>query len=279
MTPSRQRDVRHLASRISRGGHVGAHHHAHHQLLRVDAGALSFTHRSASWVIPNGGAVWLPARLDHRLEALEDANVATLYVRPRSRRTVPAPGPVEMSTLLHELMRTLAHRIDDPARRRRLELVVHDEIALLRPRSFVVALPIDAAARAVALAVVGSPGDIRSLAELASAAGTSPRTVQRRFRAETGLPFQTWRRRAGLQHAMACLERGQNISEVAHRCGFSSASAFIAAFRSELGITPGVWRDLHVRRQPAEATRDGGARRRAAPPCLVQRDVSTPRPP
>ena len=32
------------------------------------------------------------------------------------------------------------------------------------------------------------------------------------------------------------------VSDVAHRCGFASASSFIAAFRDETGTTPAAWR-------------------------------------
>ena len=89
---------------------------------------------------------------------------------------------------------------------------------------------------------MADPADDRSLAELAAHVGSSVRTLQRRIREETGLPFQTWRRRVGLQHAMAALERGASIGDAAHQCGFASRSAFIAAFRAELGVTPGAWR-------------------------------------
>ena len=71
MTPSRQRDVRFLSVELGRSGTVSTHTHAHHQLLRVERGALAFTRRLACWVVPTGGAVWIPAGLVHRFEALE----------------------------------------------------------------------------------------------------------------------------------------------------------------------------------------------------------------
>ena len=242
MTPSRQRTVRFVAVDLGRSGEVSAHAHTTHQLLRVERGAVAFTHDVATWVVPTGGSVWIPAGLTHRFEALEETTAWGLYVRPaRSDRFAP-PGPVEMSPLLHTLMATFSAPIRHPARRVRLERVVRDELADLQPRPFVVAVPRDPAARRVALALIADPADDRSLGELAADAGSSVRTLQRSFRDETGLPFQTWRRRAGLQQAMGALTRGENITAVAHRSGFASASAFIAAFRAELGITPAAWR-------------------------------------
>ncbi len=242
MTPSRQRDIRFLAVDLARSGEVTAHSHRTHQLLRVERGAVAFSHDVATWVVPTGGAVWIPAGLVHRFDALEETTAWGLYVRPLRSERLAGPGPVEMSPLLHALMETLSHPIADAARRSRLERVVRDELGDLRPRQFVVAVPSDPAARQVALALIADPADDRPLAELAAETGTSVRTLQRRFRDETGLAFQTWRRRAGLQQAMGWMARGENITAVAHRCGFSSGSAFTAAFRAELGITPAAWR-------------------------------------
>jgi AraC-like DNA-binding protein len=242
MTPARQRDVRFVAVDLGRSGEVSAHAHTSHQLLRVERGAVAFTHGVATWVVPTGGVVWIPAGLTHRFEALEETTAWGLYVRPARTDRFAPPGPVEMSPLLHTLMATFSRPIRDPARRARLEHVTRDELADLQPRPFVVAVPEDPPARHVALALIADPADGRSLATLAADAGTSVRTLQRRFRDETGLAFRTWRRRAGLQQAMGALARGENITAVAHRCGFASASAFIAAFRAELGVTPAAWR-------------------------------------
>lgn len=242
MTASRQRSVRFLAIDLGRSREIAAHRHTTHQLLRIEHGAVAFTHDIATWVVPTGGAVWIPAGLVHRFESLEPTRASTLYVPPTRSDRYPPAGPVETSPLLDALVTTLSRPVPDPARRARLERVVRDELADLRARPFVVALPHDPAAREVALALIADPADDRPLTALAADAGTSARTLQRRFRDETGLSFQTWRRRAGLQHATTALERGDSITVVAHACGFASASAFIAAFRAELGITPAAWR-------------------------------------
>ncbi len=114
-------------------------------------------------------------------------------------------------------------------------------------------LPAYEPARAVADALLADPADGRGLDELGRAVGASPRTLQRWFRLETGLTFQQWRRRARVQSSMGHLADGSPVTTVAHRCGFSSASAFIAAFRAETGTTPTAWRA----RAPA-ATRELG---------------------
>ncbi|MFI5044864.1 MAG: helix-turn-helix domain-containing protein [Acidimicrobiales bacterium] len=70
---------------------------------------------------------------------------------------------------------------------------------------------------------------------------SSGRTLQRRFTEQTGLGFREWRRRARLQRAMVELEAGNTVTATASVCGFSSVSAFINAFRTEIGTTPSQW--------------------------------------
>jgi hypothetical protein len=90
MTPSRQRTVRFVAVDLGRSGEVSAHAHTTHQLLRVERGAVAFTHDVATWVVPTGGSVWIPAGLTHRFEALEETTAWGLYVRPADVKANPA---------------------------------------------------------------------------------------------------------------------------------------------------------------------------------------------
>ncbi|PYQ60799.1 MAG: AraC family transcriptional regulator, partial [Acidobacteria bacterium] len=78
-----------------------------------------------------------------------------------------------------------------------------------------------------------------TLAEVARASAASERTLERLFRAETGLPFGVWRQRARLLRALQLLAEGGAVAEVANAIGYESTSAFVAAFRRALGTTPG----------------------------------------
>ena len=63
-----------------------------------------------------------------------------------------------------------------------------DEIVLRLP------LSTGARARAAALRLQDSPGNVDSLTRIASESGTSLRTLQRAFLRETGLTLEAWRR-------------------------------------------------------------------------------------
>ena len=96
--------------------------------------------------------------------------------------------------------------------------------------------------RAIAAILLEEPGDPRTMAQLGQAVGASERTLSRRFRAETQMSFPQWRAQLRLHAAAVDLAEGATVAAVAHRCGFSTASAFIASFRRTFGGTPGVYR-------------------------------------
>jgi AraC-like DNA-binding protein len=73
------------------------------------------------------------------------------------------------------------------------------------------------------------------------AAGAAGRTLARLFEAETGLSFGRWRTNVRLRAAMLLLAEGEPVAVVAHRVGYATPSAFVAAFRRQLGATPGAF--------------------------------------
>lgn len=74
--------------------------------------------------------------------------------------------------------------------------------------------------------------------------GAGERTLSRLFRRELGMTFPQWRTRLRLYHALRMPADDVPVTTVAHRCGWSSASAFIDVFRRAFGCTPGA----HARR-------------------------------
>ena len=66
-------------------------------------------------------------------------------------------------------------------------------------------------------------------------------TLARVFTADTGLPFGRWRALLRLRAAIPALAAGEPVVKVARLVGYESASAFVAAFRRETGMTPAMY--------------------------------------
>lgn len=107
--------------------------------------------------------------------------------------------------------------------------------------------------RAVCEILRTNPADDRTLAALGRQVGASDRTLSRLFKADLGMTFPQWRTQLRLYHALVLLSENVPVTAVAHRCGWSSASAFIDVFRRTFGHTPGTHQP---RRQSGSSTTD-----------------------
>jgi AraC-like DNA-binding protein len=159
---------------------------------------------------------------------------------------VPADcGVLNVPALLRELILHAGARAplweDRPADGRLVGVIV-DQLAALPAAPLQLPFPRDPRARRAAdllLAGVADPADDRTVTDLAREAGASRRTLERLFAAETGLSVGRWRTRARLVEAVRRLADGQAVTAVAAELGYATPSAFGAAFRRELGTSPG----------------------------------------
>jgi AraC-like DNA-binding protein len=96
--------------------------------------------------------------------------------------------------------------------------------------------------RALALTGDGLAEDL-SFDEIARAVGLAPRSLARRFEDECGMTWRAVLRRLRVLRAIEQLAAGDHsVTTVAHAVGYTSLSAFNAAFRDLTGRTPTQYR-------------------------------------
>ena len=218
------------------------HTHSDHQVAWAASGVLTVRTAAAAWVLPPTRALWIPAGLRHETLAAGTATMRTLYVRPDLCPIRWADcTPVAASPLLAELIGYLEHPGLDPDRRAHAEAMLADLLQPVTMTTIEVRLPADERARQVAQALIDDPADQRTLAGWGRDVGASERTLARGFTAGTGLAFGRWRALRRLQAALPALAAGEPVGNVARRVGYESASAFVAAFRRETGLTPAAY--------------------------------------
>ncbi|MQY05521.1 GlxA family transcriptional regulator [Actinomadura macrotermitis] len=93
-----------------------------------------------------------------------------------------------------------------------------------------------------------------TVAGLAAEAGLTPRTLIRRFHAETGITPLRWLHAQRVMRARELLERTDlPVDRVAAQCGLGSAANLRAHFAREVGISPSEYRRGHHRDSPVPA--------------------------
>ncbi len=217
------------------------HCHPVHQLAWTDAGVLEVVTDDGVWVLPPTRALWLPANLPHQTSANAATLLRGIYLDPgRCPIKWRRARAVAVNELLAALLRYLSTELT-PTSRSRAEALVPDLLQPLDTISIRVAIPTDDRAREVAEALLADPADPRTLTQWGRAVGASARTLTRGFHDGTGVSFNRWRTSARIRAALPLLATGTPISQVATAVGYETASAFVAAFRREVGTTPGAY--------------------------------------
>ena len=85
------------------------------------------------------------------------------------------------------------------------------------------------------------PGDDRGVPELAASVHVSARSIERAFRAETGMTLRRWWRVVRMQVAERLLTSSTTMDTVAQRVDCSSTNAFRRAFFDHHGFPRGVY--------------------------------------
>ena len=239
--------IRSLATNYASGYRIEPHQHPWHQFLYAISGAMTVSTQNSSWMIPTGRAVFIPAGCAHAIRMWGTVEMRTLYLSPgltgfeNSNCRV-----VEVTPLLRELVLRTVERMGLDSRSAhdsRVIGLVEDEVKTAMDRTedspLVLALPADAQALTLARSVLEEPSVNDSVDRLAKKHGLARRTLERRFRDETGMSFGMWRQKARLLDSIRLLAQGKSVTDAASDCGYSSVSAFIAAFKNTFGYTPG----------------------------------------
>jgi AraC-like DNA-binding protein len=239
------------------GGAVFSWHtHVDHQLAWAASGVLTVLTEGATWVLPPTRALWIPAGLPHETGAASVATMRSVYIPPDlAPVSWTVPTPIAASPLLGELIGYLGYLGDLEApgaaagvggsqaarRRAHAEALLADLLQPVPLAAIDVPFPTGPLAAAIAGALRDDPADQRTLADWGREVGASERTLARAFVAQTRMPFGRWRTLLRLQAALPLLARGEPVARVAHRVGYQTPSAFVAAFRRETGLTPATY--------------------------------------
>jgi len=221
---------------------TGAHAHPRDQLIHAVSGVMRVDTAAATWIVPPGRALYMPAGVVHSVAMRGRVEMRTLYIRAPAGAALPAePVVLEVSELLRALILALLEEpllYDEQGRGGHLAGLIIDEIARARQLALKIPMPRDVRLTRLCERLMADPASGDTLDRLAEGTGASVRTLTRLFQSETGLTFTQWRQRLRFTNAFEALARGAPVGEVARSCGYASPSAFTAAFRKALGVTP-----------------------------------------
>ncbi len=140
---------------------------------------------------------------------------------------------------LHQVNSELARRVSSSCGPSNVEECIHAIEQALLP--FLISHPPDSATAAAA-ALIDATGGALSIDQLSTSVGISPRSLERRFVREVGVPPKVYSRLVRFQRAVAALSTGdRRLIEVALDSGYSDQAHFTREFHSFAGVPPTRW--------------------------------------
>jgi len=231
-----------MSKAFADGWEIPLHHHARDQLLFASQGVMRLRTERSAWIIPRNSAAYIPAGTRHAVRMHGEVDMRTLYIDNAGHRAAPSALTVlAVSDLLRELILALSEEPMDytpGSRAAHIATLIEVEIDRAKALTMNVPLPADPRLQRVCAQLLADPADRRTLDAWSEVAGASPRTLARLFERDLGMSFNFWRQRMRFQNALEALSSGVPISVVARRHGYTSPSAFTAAFSKVMEIAP-----------------------------------------
>jgi AraC-like DNA-binding protein len=222
-----------------------------HYLLCASAGALRLEAQGQAWLLPPARAALIEAGRPIRVSIPQPVTTASVLFDTGFTAAPPAPLTVfDLNPLARALVSECAAwgESDEPltgyAEALFAALAAVSWRLAERPSPVVVPAGRSPELRRALHLTEQRLGIEVRFEDIADEVGLAPRSLARRFAEETGMTWRAVLRRMRVLRAIEELATGDNpITKVAFTVGYTSLSAFNAAFRELTGRTPTEYRD------------------------------------
>jgi AraC-like DNA-binding protein len=219
-----------------------SHRHRRSQLLHAMTGTMVVSTDQGSWIVPPQQGLWIPGGVAHGFRMIGEVSTRSAYVEPGIDCGLPDHCcAVGVSRLLRQL---LVEAVDVPVAYEAgsrgdaiMSLILH-ELRIAPRHPLTVPFPADERLAARCTDFLARPSVQETIDAWAAALAMSRRGFTRLFRAETGLSFAEWLRRAAVLQAVHRLAQGEAITTIAFDLGYGSPAAFTSMFKRVVGVPP-----------------------------------------
>ncbi|ART81065.1 AraC family transcriptional regulator [Oceanisphaera avium] len=217
------------------------HRHPWAQLSYALKGVVTVNTQDGQFVAPPTRAVLIPPGIEHGVHCPPATVIRSLYISAE-QLTWQHCQVLEIDPLLRELIVAFSLfpvEYDQHGSEGRLVAVLLDRLAQAKVSDLMLPWPQDPRLSELCHYLAQHADCRLPLSHFSTQLQISEKTLSRAFKQDTGLSFRHWRQRSRLLAALPLLEAGERVTDVALACGYDSLSAFIAAFKSLLGRSPG----------------------------------------
>jgi AraC-like DNA-binding protein len=228
------------------GSFAEPHRHRLGHLNFTVHGTMSIDTDGLHMVAPPQYGVWIPPRVEHHCHVQHAAVYRSFYVQPDLCDELPQHACIlRISPIVRSILADFAQRdmrMPQSPEDLRLAQVMVDQLRQARSEGSYLPQAQEPALTAVLDGLRADPGNRQSMAAWAAQVHMTERTLARHCQRELGMALGEWRQRLRHLRAVEALGQGQTVQEIAFDLGYSTASAFIAMFQRETGMSPDQFR-------------------------------------
>jgi AraC-like DNA-binding protein len=220
-----------------------SHAHPRGQFIFSNNGITRVITKQGVYLVPSSQAFWCPPNHEHMLIFPGSVDISNLFIDPKWAEALPRTQQVfDVSPLLRELILKavqIGTEYNPKTKEHRLMEVIMDEISLLKASPLTLPWTEQNQLQKIMSAMLEDPTNNQNIEHWASFSHTTTRTLARLFKKEVNMTFTEWRMQVRLFYALEQLHKGgTTVTTIALNLGYSTPSAFIAAFRKALGKSP-----------------------------------------
>jgi len=226
---------------FARAHHCSSHQHARAQFVYAYKGAIQIKANGVETYLPSMQAIWIPAGTTHSLRATELVSYVSVFIDPvYCQSFLKTCKVIQSNLLIHELILNSVefnsnYKVASPEFR--LSQVLIDQIKGLQEKQLGLVLPHSIQLVRVINDFISRPLITHSLTDYANRYGASLRTLQRRFKLETGMSFTRWQQYFLAYRAIEQLALGHSLAKISYELGYCNLSAFSQMFKRVIGVT------------------------------------------
>lgn len=225
---------------------VARHSHSWGQLVYASSGVMQVIADDGRYIVPPGQALWLPSDVEHQVSCRYGASFRNLHIDSSLCDVLGTKVyAFNVEPLLRELILAMCEWPFDyelTNERQRLFEVLLDLLKAAPNTGLFMPSIDDKRLSPIVEAMSENPCDKKTLEQWANQVGASSRTLNRLFNHYFGFGFSQWKQKFRIIQSLDLLSDGHTTQAIASILGYESSSAFIYAFKKQMGCSPGRYR-------------------------------------
>lgn len=221
---------------------IVSHQHEWSQLAYSCSGVMHIETDAGMFVLPPEQALWLPPNVKHQHFCKREVSYRSLHIDAKiSKKLGTVVKPLTVDPLLKAMIIELSSWPKDYVETAETDRFIHvllDRLALAPSNELFMPTIDDRRLLPIIETLNLTPGDKLTIEQWSIKVGASSRTLNRLFNQYYGMGFSRWKQKLRTLKSLELLSANMPITDIAFELGYESSSAFITAFKKQLGCSP-----------------------------------------